>query len=240
MCFSAEASFGIAAALVPAGGYCIRRSLQRNTSLLPVAVIPLLFAIQQIAEGFVWVGISQERRDLVTTSALVYLFFAWSFWLFWAPFCMLLVASGRVLKWCAAGAVLLGMVLGMSLYLPVVSNPDEMKVHVVHHSIQYTFPQAPILAIQPPAVRQAIYLTIIAIPLFFVRTWQLLGFTLLLIASAVISHLVFEHAFTSVWCFFAAVLSIYLCFIFRNLPASNVVLTRRADQRTSERAHVTG
>jgi hypothetical protein len=33
-----------------------------------------------------------------------------------------------------------------------------------------------------------------------------------------VSALVFHYAFVSVWCFFAAVLAIYLCWVFYRLP----------------------
>jgi hypothetical protein len=39
-----------------------------------------------------------------------------------------------------------------------------------------------------------------------------------LAGSAVAAALLFEHAFVSVWCFFAAALSAYLCYVFRAMP----------------------
>ena len=40
----------------------------------------------------------------------------------------------------------------------------------------------------------------------------------LLAGSAAVAALFFRYAFASVWCLFAAVLSLYLCVVFRNVP----------------------
>jgi hypothetical protein len=220
MCFSAEASFGVGAALVPAGIYCVRNALrQRRFDMVPLAVVPLFFALQQGAEGLVWVGLHHAQPDLVTVSSFLFLFFALCFWLFWIPFSLMCLAEVGVMRWLMAGVLILGLAGGLYLYLPLVFHPDRLTTHVVHHSIQYDYPFSPLFPSIPPAIRQTIYLGIIALPLLAVRTWQGLGFCTVLILSAVISHVVYWYAFASVWCFFAAILSAYLCVIFHSLPA---------------------
>ena len=49
----------------------------------------------------------------------------------------------------------------------------------------------------------------------------------ILIASFVVSYWVFWYAFTSVWCFFAAVLAVLLCYVFYYLPASTEVTSAK-------------
>ena len=75
MCFSAEASFGITAILLPAGAYCVRSALQKNRALLTLAIIPVVFAIQQFCEGLVWIGIDQNNPALIRAPAFVFLYF---------------------------------------------------------------------------------------------------------------------------------------------------------------------
>jgi hypothetical protein len=41
----------------------------------------------------------------------------------------------------------------------------------------------------------------------------------LLLGSAVLAAALFDYAFVSVWCFFAAALTGYLCVLFHRLPA---------------------
>ncbi len=52
MCFSAQASFGASAVLGIMGIYALRKAKQQERFL---AMVPLLFAIQQACEGIVWV-----------------------------------------------------------------------------------------------------------------------------------------------------------------------------------------
>jgi hypothetical protein len=43
-----------------------------------------------------------------------------------------------------------------------------------------------------------------------------------IVLSASVSHVFFWYASASVWCFFAALLSIYLCFSFHGIPELKV------------------
>ncbi|MSQ97310.1 MAG: hypothetical protein EXR98_22525 [Gemmataceae bacterium] len=63
-----------------------------------------------------------------------------------------------------------------------------------------------------------LYLLAVALPpLLGSGTW---GRTpgLVLEASALIAVVIYDYAFVSVWCFFAAVLASYLCYVFYCLP----------------------
>ena len=56
MCFSASASFGAGIVLTGIGVASIKKSDTRSKSLF--ASIPLIFGIQQITEGFLWLALS--------------------------------------------------------------------------------------------------------------------------------------------------------------------------------------
>src|SRR3954452_7547143 len=118
MCFSAEASFAASAALLPAGVYCVRAARKRSASL-PLAVIPLAFSAQQFAEGLVWVGLGRGDPALVEGSSLAFLFFALAFWPFWVPFSVAFTTRRKVVL---AVAALLGLALGLVLYVPLAWN----------------------------------------------------------------------------------------------------------------------
>ena len=60
MCFSATASFTAGTALSAVGGLTLRKS--RGKAELPLALVPLIFGIQQLSEGVLWVSL---RNDLV-------------------------------------------------------------------------------------------------------------------------------------------------------------------------------
>src|SRR5438045_5035220 len=85
MCFSAGASFTAAGALSIISLLSIKQA--RTKKIIPVALTPLFFGIQQASEGFVWITLNNGD----TTSALhlismyTFLFFAAVFWPTWIP-----------------------------------------------------------------------------------------------------------------------------------------------------------
>ena len=54
MCFSAEADLVVGVALLPVGVLALREVRHRRE--LPFAALPLLFALHQLVEVFVWRG----------------------------------------------------------------------------------------------------------------------------------------------------------------------------------------
>ena len=58
MCFSATASFSSATALLLVGG--VAMPYVRKPSELPFALIPVLFGVQQLLEGLIWVSFSER------------------------------------------------------------------------------------------------------------------------------------------------------------------------------------
>mgnify|MGYP000091041284 FL=1 len=73
MCFSATASFAASAVLGATGIATLAKTKDRK--MLPLATIPLVFAIQQAIEGGLWLTIADGGSDAVLLSAL-FLFFA--------------------------------------------------------------------------------------------------------------------------------------------------------------------
>ncbi len=94
MCFSAEASFGLSLGLLPAGIYCVKSAVAKNLLLVPVGAIPILFGVQQICEGLVWIGLARGDLELVKWASLLFLFFAIALWPFWVPFCYFITEKG--------------------------------------------------------------------------------------------------------------------------------------------------
>ena len=218
MCFSAEASFGLSVALLSGGAYCVKNALSKNRLLLPVAIIPLLFAIQQFSEGWVWIGLRWENAELVRIFALVFLAFAIVFWPFWVPFCAF-VTGNRKEKILFGFLSALGLVVGLGVYVPLFINVDSPVADVINHAIHYNVTRSTMFQFVPVLLWEAMYIAIIASPLFASNDTKILYLGIAIVLSAAISYLVFWFAFASVWCFFAALLSLYLCIVFRNLPA---------------------
>ena len=77
MCFSATASFGSGTLLLAIGTVTLR--MARCPAERPYAAIPLLFAIQQLVEGVVWLSFGGPAwLNFVATQ--VYSFFSHVLW----------------------------------------------------------------------------------------------------------------------------------------------------------------
>ena len=89
MCFSATASFSAGAVLLGVGTLTLKSA--RRPPELPFAAIPLLFAIQQLTEGVIWLTFSYQAPLLNTVMTHVYSFFSHVLWprtccTSWSPF----------------------------------------------------------------------------------------------------------------------------------------------------------
>jgi hypothetical protein len=219
LCVSAETSFALAALLVPVGIDCVRLALQRDPAAIPLSLVPILFGVQQLCEGFVWLGIDRNNAALIQSAALFYLFFALAFWLFWIPFSAGFLVTEENHKLVGLLAVL-GLAGGMALYLPLLLNPGLLVVTVVEHSLEYNIARAPALALIPQLAWHLAYLVVIALPLALLTGQRkgMLSYSVALVISAVISHAYFWYAFASVWCLFAAISSLMLVYAFHQLP----------------------
>lgn len=210
MCFSATASFTLAAALVPAGVVCVRYARSLGTRWMGFAVFPLAFAAQQAFEGLVWLGLDHGKLALVDAGAAGFLFFSHLFWPIAVPVSVHLFhrdenPGGLPLAILMAA----GVALGLTLFAPVAMMLGHIPVDSQSGSISYLLP----LMLPGEAARLAlklIYVGIIAGALGSSSDRRIQGFGGLVAVSLVAAEYWFAPAFISVWCFFAAVLSLYI------------------------------
>ncbi len=219
MCFSPFASFAVGTGLLAAGGYCVRQALRKRLSLLGLAVVPILFGLQQISEGFVWLGLERDEADLTRTASLVFLLFALAIWPFWFPMQAGLMERQRNRRWILVVLSVLSIGWYFALYLPILRDPSGLlETRILNHSITYDYPEHPLYRWISPGLLRIVYMATVALP-FVIGTESFgRGPGVVLGLSAVVSILAFDYAFVSVWCFFAAVLALYACIIFHRLP----------------------
>lgn len=197
MCFSTEASFTAAAVLGVFGIFTLKKC--KTKSLYLLASIPLLFAIQQLTEGFLWLGFNNffESTVVFKTITNVFLIFAFLIWPIWVPLSLYLpekVQWRRIL----IGLNLIGGIIlaGFNLFY---SLQQEIDVHLINHSIQY-------LGNTPS--QTYIYPIIVLLPYFLSSLKNAWIFGALTAAAYVAAEYFYTETFVSVWCFFAAVASI--------------------------------
>ena len=221
MCFSPEASFAVGGALLPAGAYCLRTAAKKNPRHLPLAFLPIALGAQQIAEGFVWRGLQADDPVQTRTASLAFLFFALAFWPFWWPFVAAILDTRPRFKrtWIALAIACSGWF--WILFYPLLVGPDSLlSTEIVHHSIRYAYPDLAVYQYVPRPILRVLYLIAAVLPMALgsAEFGRLPG--LMLLASVVVAAVSFDYAFVSVWCFFAAVLSSYLCVLFYRMPAA--------------------
>ena len=91
MCFGPVASFTSGALLTAAGTVTIKTT--RSKKELLFAAFPLVFGVQQIIEGFIWMAVFEGgplHQWLKPLSAL-FLFFAYIFWPVFSPLAIYLL-----------------------------------------------------------------------------------------------------------------------------------------------------
>jgi hypothetical protein len=220
MCFSIEASFATGAALLPAGLYCVRTSLLQDRRYLALAVMPLVFALQQALEGFVWLGLRREDPDLARVASLGFLFFAIVFWPCWMPLSVLKLASRRWTRRVLGAAAVFALGISLLVFLPLAMRSREwLHPAIRYHSIEYSFSMLPAFLGIPTGVWHVGYVALVALPLLVQVSSRLTAFSCMIIASAILAQGAFAYAFVSIWCAFAALLSAWLCFLFHGLQS---------------------
>jgi hypothetical protein len=221
MCVSAEVSLGAAGVLIPAGVYCFRAAAQKAPGYLVLAATPILFGVQQAAEGAVWIGLAGDHPTLVATAAQVFLFFALGVWPTWFTIAALAIETRpRVLRLLGGWAALSAGWFWLWYWPVLLTPPAPGEVRVERHSIRYECADR---AGPAPGIA---YVLAGAVPLLMTSDRRRFAVPIALAAaSGLLAMWIFEHAFASVWCFFAAVISGYLVWLFARLrappPAAN-------------------
>ena len=201
MCFSATGSFAISGVLTAVGA----ASLARNSSPPHrfFAAIPLIFAAQQAAEGTVWLTMSDGNATLHRLAVGIFLGVALIVWPTWLPFALRLVERNPVRR--RALGALFWAGAAVATYASVFLVRFRPVARIVGHSIRYDY------VTSGDAPSHVFYLLAYAVPTvvpFFVSTVSLARtIGILLVVSLMTSAAVQRDALTSVWCFFAAMLS---------------------------------
>ena len=198
MCFSATSSFVAGTTLSAAGVATLRQVRQRSE--IPFAAIPLLFGVQQISEGVIWLTFRHDAPELRRTMTYVYSVFSHAWWPIWVPFAIGFLETSRRRKTILTAFQVAGLAVGLYLLYSLIVRPITAEVvdgHIVYASPHFYLLPVMVLYVAATCVSE----------LFsthkFVNLFGILAF-----AAFVASYLVHARALVSLWCFFAAVLSL--------------------------------
>ncbi len=192
---------------------------------IPFAMIPLLFGVQQIIEGMLWLSFRFDAPLLNVTMTYVFTLFSHVLWPIFMPFSIGLVETVAWRKKVISAFQIIGIAVGLYLLywivkFPVTSEVDEHIVYVSPH-----FYKVPVMAL---------YLAATCVGCFFSGHKLINIFGVLALLLFMVAYWIHTVAFFSVWCFFAAILSvvIYLYFKFGNVGAGVCGVHRDASVRT--------
>lgn len=210
MCFSAEASFGAGVVLTAIGFASIKKA--KSPSQIPFAIIPLIFGVQQITEGFLWLALlNPEYASLQQVAIYNFLFFAQVVWPAWGPFAILKLEPKE--KRSLVSKTLVGIGAAVSIYLGfcLINYPVEASIIGNHISYHEKFPSSLRFYVG------ALYAISTIVPAFYShinRMWML-GITVVI--SYIITAIFYTDYIISVWCFFASIISIAIYVIIQSL-----------------------
>ncbi|HFS82568.1 MAG TPA: hypothetical protein ENK71_01230 [Epsilonproteobacteria bacterium] len=203
--FFAILNFTLSGAIAIVGILTLRKVSTPNEVVF--ASLPLLFALHQFTQGFVWLGMYHliEPRALHMAES-IFVFYAQGFLEFLIPFALWLVEPAGVRKsligiLAVLGALLMGYTLwGLSVHPTSVSIEDGVLAYLnpwtdtLWVGVTYVLTTCGALMLSSS----------IAIQLF---GWlNLIGLTIV--------YLLRPYGFTSIWCLYAAMLSVMLYFYF--------------------------
>lgn len=200
MCFSATASFSAGAFLLGVSVLSLRAA--RRPRELPLAAIPLLFAIQQLTEGVIWLTFRYEAPLLNAVMTHVYSFFSHVLWPVFVPVAVLLIEPPGWRRTALAAIAAAGLAVGAYLMYTLVNFTVVARPTGQH--IEYVSPHFYAAAVM------VLYLlsTCIGPILSTHRMVRVFGVLALLSFASV--YYFYATWFISVWCFFAALLSVII------------------------------
>jgi hypothetical protein len=208
MCYSATASFVGGAVISAVGVASVNQS--GKPSRLAFAGIPLLFGFQQITEGFLWLALTDPGYAyLEKIGTTLFLIMARIVWPAMIPLAVLLMEEGagnRRLQY-----TLLGMGLSVSAYYTWCLLFLNVTPNIAGHHIQYisNFPEwlaTPVFLV---------YFIAVIVPLFVASNKRVRLLGALMFLSCLVTVILKFAYLTSVWCFFAAIISVVVFWILK-------------------------
>jgi hypothetical protein len=201
VCFSATANF-VGSGVLGAVGVVTLTKVKHRRELL-FAALPTLFAIHQCIEGFVWLGLDGILSPLVAHNmGAAFMLYAQGLLPFLLPLSVLLFepdvkSRRRMLPFLVLGA-------GTTLYVLWALTAYPLELYVRGNSIVY--------------INQATNNTAIAVlyviatcgSLFFSKVRMMIIFGAANLTILLIVMEVKRYAFTSLWCAYAAVVSVII------------------------------
>jgi hypothetical protein len=206
MCFSASASFSTGVILGVVGILSLKKA--QAPSEFAFAAIPLLFSIQQFTEGVVWLSLTNKNfEEWGSVSTHLFLIFAQIVWPVWVPLSLYLIEKNTNRKKMLLYLTNIGIFVAICFAYCQIFYPVKTEINTYHIVYSLSFP----LVIVDIAKVFYVIATVISPFISTNRNFQLLGICNLVTLIFTIQF--FSNAFISVWCYFAAVISVVVLYL---------------------------
>lgn len=205
MCFSAEADL-VTGIVVGVVGVDALRHVRRPHQVA-LAATPLLLAIHEVDESFVWWGL-RGQVSLPVEHAAVYIFLAIAFALpFWVPFAMLGVETRTPRRRWITAFLVVGAVTSVVLLVAVIRGPVGATIDGSHIAYSADISYADILV--------ALYVIATCGSCLVASSRWLVLLGLANLSAVIALGWITFTGFTSLWCAWAALTSIAIAVYLR-------------------------
>ncbi len=210
MCFSANASFGAGIVLSVIGVISLKKV--QTPSQIIFASIPLIFAVQQITEGFLWLSFSNPAFSSIHIfTTYLFLFFAQVVWPVWVPLSIYKLEKNEQRK--KGQKILLGIGTIVSVYLGYCLMVYNVEAKIIGYHISYEQDYPAFLSLYGGALY---VISTIAPPLASsIKKMWIVGSAILI--SYIVTTIFYEDYIVSVWCFFASIISLLVYGMMRRI-----------------------
>lgn len=206
MCFSAVASFASGAVV---GGVGIATLMKvRHAREVALGALPLLFAIHQLEEGLVWLGIEARiSADVEVCAEWLYILYAHALLPVLIPLAFWSIEPKPVRRRALVPLLLLG--LGLAAFALVKLPGGQITAQIRHHSIEYIDPVTGRLWFA------LLYVAVTCTPPFLSSFPWMVAFGALNLAALIVTAIFKTMFLTSIWCAMAATISVLVYLHFR-------------------------
>lgn len=208
MCFSASASF-VAGAVLFAGGVAAVK-FSKNSRQLPLAVIPFIFSFQQFVEGMLWLSLTlPEFSGWKITFMYTFLIIAQVVWPTWVPFSIYRIEKKKKERKLLMILLIIGIVVSAALGYGLLTYPVDAAIRNYH--IGYFLDVPSQFRVIPPIF----YFIPTVFPAFVSSVKNMRSFGFAILISFVVTKIFYPENVISVWCYFAALMTILVVFILK-------------------------
>lgn len=201
MCFSPTASFFTAGLTASIGLVAMARV--RHPRELPLAATPVLFAVQQAIEGFLWLTLPDAPNGAAASAlTLAFLIVALVFWPVFAPLAAMSIETNAKRRRLMSFWLVVGVATSAYFLRGLLARHDVAVIHDEH--IVYFRGQLQV------TVMSVAYLAAVTAPLLLSSRRTIVAFGAIILVGSPVAYALYMEAFQSVWCFFAAAASVVI------------------------------